>query len=375
MLDSNAVRFPIYVCLRSVSTFGDKRSMKPQKVKKVYQRISTRAAALLQKDEGIDVDWKRNTEFKAEDLVAFANSAAGGVLLLGVDEIKGSNGRQVPKIVGCDVGDQARLTILNKAGDCAPPIQVQLFIENNSKAPFWRIEIPSGTHKPYCTKQGVYKVRGDGKNSPLLPEELLSLYLQEQGGRFSKNFKNATIELNNIIENLRMQVDRDLGDLHNTVEELRGNLEIMMLDLTSGFERTIEDANGAIAETINDIHADLTQAIEDQTSEAGASILHQVETTASDIKGVESTLTRLDLAMDALLEKHGMDNSFTLLMRHQVNRFLDVTAASNSRLERGKKPAFSNNDIFEMLSECYPHASRDLLLSLFRERVPGFKPE
>ncbi len=149
--------------------------MKPQKVKKRYKTISARAASLLRRGEGADVDWKRNVKFDAEDIVAFANSAAGGAILLGVEEIKGPNNIQESKIVGCDISDVARLTIVNKAADCSPPVKIDLYIENTNADAFWRIEIPSGPHKPYCTKQGIYKTRGDGRNIAILPDDLLAL--------------------------------------------------------------------------------------------------------------------------------------------------------------------------------------------------------
>ena len=72
------------------------------RVKKFYQTLSRRAKELVARDEGADVDWKQTDKFDSEDIVAFANSFAGGAILLGVAETKGPNGRQVPKIIGCD---------------------------------------------------------------------------------------------------------------------------------------------------------------------------------------------------------------------------------------------------------------------------------
>ena len=66
-----------------------------------YIEISPEAQKILDNEENFDVDFKRNGKVDPEDLVAFANSKNGGVILLGVDEFTNSNGRQKGKPVGC----------------------------------------------------------------------------------------------------------------------------------------------------------------------------------------------------------------------------------------------------------------------------------
>ena len=80
----------------------------------IYQGLSERARMLLNREEGSDMDFKRSvSSFKSDDMVAFANAASGGTLMLGVDEMTDERGRQIGKIVGCEINDDAKMTILN----------------------------------------------------------------------------------------------------------------------------------------------------------------------------------------------------------------------------------------------------------------------
>ncbi len=111
----------------------------------------------------------------SEDLVAFANSRQGGTILLGVREKADFNGRQISEVIGCEIGDKAKLSILGKASSCVPPVHVTIILENSEgRRPFsgWR---SLGPGEPYCTSGGTYKIRGDARNEPLTPDSLLQL--------------------------------------------------------------------------------------------------------------------------------------------------------------------------------------------------------
>jgi hypothetical protein len=277
-------------------------------------------------------------------------------------------------LVGCDIGDKSKLVILQRAGECIPPVKVELYIENTNGKPFWRVEIPSGKHKPYCTKQGIYKIRGDGKNNPLFPEDLLAIYLQEQGRKFNESFKRATTELNTILDNLRDQVGTDLVDLHNVIEVLRVKIEIKMGDITSDFEHSIRDANEKIAGAIGNIHQDITESIEGYTKEAGETVFDKVHSVGDEVKKIQNTLKFFGVAIEALLAKNGLENSETLYWRPWVHAWIDRTRITNEMLKADGSPLLSDASTFEMLSHCYSGLNRQLLLSLFREKVPGFEP-
>ena len=117
--------------------------------KNTYRTISARAKNLLNRSEGIDVEFKLDRKgLSSEDLVAFANSRTGGAILIGVSEIESPGGQQRGEIVGCPTGDDDKLFILNKASQCIPPIDVEIIFENLNRKGFIRIEISSGNRKP-----------------------------------------------------------------------------------------------------------------------------------------------------------------------------------------------------------------------------------
>lgn len=142
--------------------------------------IREETAQLLNGNEGTDVEFKLTPKsVESEDLVAFANSQ-GGTILVGID----------PKnktIVGCSGNEDAiTVQLMNKATDCSPSVGIEVTIENKSDRPIYRIDIPEGNNKPYSTAKGLYKIRVDGRLRPLLPPELRVLMLQVMEDEYSK---------------------------------------------------------------------------------------------------------------------------------------------------------------------------------------------
>jgi len=189
-----------------------------------FQGISERARRLLNGQEDRHVDFKQSASgMDTEDMVAFANTPTGGTILLGIEEAQKPDGRQYGKVIGCAVGDQERLSILSRAESCIPRIEVDVIAENLGDKPFFRIEIPSGPRKPYCTSRGTYKIRGDGANKPLTPRRLLGLFLDSESEEFLDRFRKATEELdaqmNQLLAtmNLLMRVSRML-DTEDTAQ-------------------------------------------------------------------------------------------------------------------------------------------------------------
>jgi predicted HTH transcriptional regulator len=112
---------------------------------------------LLDGQEGREVDFKQSPDgVDPEDLVAFANGT-GGTILVGVGEVETESGLQRGRVIGCAISDELRVGFINKASSCRPPVELEVTIENLNDVPFYRIDIPEGSHKPYCTQKGVYK--------------------------------------------------------------------------------------------------------------------------------------------------------------------------------------------------------------------------
>jgi hypothetical protein len=156
------------------------------------QRISDRAHRLLNRADGLDVEFRKSTvELRGDDLVGFANSRDGGAILIGVHETRDSSGRRRGFLAGSPIGDPERRRILAQAKQCVPPVPVSIFEENRAERPFYRIEVPSGQRKPYCTADGVYKIRNNGRNETLYPAQLLDLLLEANGEEILRRLGQA----------------------------------------------------------------------------------------------------------------------------------------------------------------------------------------
>jgi len=214
-------------------------------MKQEFKTISQRTKKLLNLEEGYDVDFKRAIKgLHGEDLVAFSNSKEGGSILIGVDEIEDEDGHQETKILGCSVGDKSKQKILSKAQNCIPPIEIKIFTENLNKKPFYRIEIPSGDKKPYCTQRGIYIIRDDGNNKVLSPDKLLSIFLEAEGSQFLKRFKKAAGELENVLydtSNDVKEVQSFLDDILPQIEEFSLMPDEIVDNIYSTIEKDIED--------------------------------------------------------------------------------------------------------------------------------------
>jgi predicted HTH transcriptional regulator len=191
----------------------------------VHRGISKRARELLSSGENKFVDYKVSVKgLDAEDLVAFANSKHGGTILIGVREVRAADGRQIGEPVGHPVDDATRLQIMGKALSCSPPVQIEVIIENLNSKPFHRLEIPSGSQKPYATSSGTYKIREHGRNDPLRPEQLLTIFLEREGEEFQKRFKEATARLDKrMVEALR-SVEKLGEDISSEIAEIGSTL-------------------------------------------------------------------------------------------------------------------------------------------------------
>ena len=190
-------------------------------IKREYRGVSQRARSLLANPEGIDVDFKRESNgIKSRDMVSFANSSQGGAILVGVDEYTSEDGLQRGRIVGCDVDDSARLSLINKATDCYPIVEIELIVENISRKPFFRIEIPPGSKRPYCTQRGEYAIRADARSRALYPEELLAMFMDREGELFLSRFREAVAQLEHRLGQMDHAFGSGMVQLVTHLEEL-----------------------------------------------------------------------------------------------------------------------------------------------------------
>lgn len=296
--------------------------------KTVFKTVSKRAKSLLKHEEGLDVEFKTTSKgLSNEDLVAFANSASGGSILIGVEETKAENGQQRGRIIGCDIGDEEKLVILNKAMDCIPPVDIEIFIENVSAVPFYRIEIPSGIRKPYSTKKGVYKIRGDGRNKSLYPSELLSIFMESEGIEFINRFKVATLELQNQLSKINVQITDEIVQLFSSLTIL---------------EERLGDIFGSTENA--EMLADDAMAFSDETLE----VVYEVNENVSVIRGY--ALPHLEKKIDALLEKLGIEDPV----------LAEIRFWSKKNIKRLYQEGFRDSDLIHELILRPPATMEDL---------------
>jgi hypothetical protein len=194
-----------------------------------------RVDELLRRNEGLDVDFKRDLRgLHPEDLVAFANTPHGGAILLGVSEATDERGRQVAKVTGCPVGDAEKLQIVNKAQECIPPIHVEVFPEEVKGVTFLRVEIPASVTRPHSTSAGAYKIRTDGRNRPLRPDEISTILLERESAAFRERFTEATATLARTLERLVAEVGG-----------IEANLEAQLQGISSSADHAGSEASDA----------------------------------------------------------------------------------------------------------------------------------
>jgi len=89
-----------------------------------------------------------------------------------------------------------RQAFISTAASCRPSIDILVRVENiRTKKPIYRIDIPEGTDKPYCTSSGLYKIRGEGQNIGIDPTMMKAIILERESEEFVARFKAATDEL------------------------------------------------------------------------------------------------------------------------------------------------------------------------------------
>ncbi|MGO4543092.1 AlbA family DNA-binding domain-containing protein [Paenibacillus sp. 2TAB19] len=208
---------------------------------------------LINKEEGYEVEFKESLAgLKTEDVVAFANSISGGVILIGVKDDVDTIGRQLGTIVGCPISDNGKLSILNKAQSCRPPVNLEITAQDINGQSIYILEIPSGDFKPYCTDGGTYRIRGDGQKRSLYPNELLSLFMESERNKFIDSFKEATRELEQNLNETKTQVLRQTSSLIKELQLFDKKISEALDDIYSTADGA-ESNSSSVESTVSDI--------------------------------------------------------------------------------------------------------------------------
>lgn len=184
-----------------------------------YKTIRAQTRRMINGEEGIDVEFKRShAEVSPQYFVAFAN-ATGGSIIVGVEETKDESGRQKAIIVGCEVNDRTKRALLSRANSCRPKIPIEVTVENSNDKPIYRIDVPEGPSKPYCTEKGTYKIRLDGANAAIDPPMMAAIILEREAGQFVARFRQAADGITGRLVDLESRLARRIGQVEWAAEE------------------------------------------------------------------------------------------------------------------------------------------------------------
>lgn len=310
--------------------------------KREYKTLSRRARRLLSMSEGVEVEFKEALSgLEAGDLVAFANSEKGGAILIGVREAKDEKGRQYGEILGCEIGDKAKLKIVNKALSCVPPVQIDIFVENLNDTPFYRIEIPSSTLKPHCTSGGVYKIRSDGRVQPLYPDAILEMFLEREASEFQKRFLEATGELEaalqlalQSVQEIKVLIDEKLNEIGSTLEWAEYRVD----DTASTIER-VERVTSVIKSEISSLQRRAVALLEatggeDPLKEEARELIRKaIEKAIQSDEILKSRICqkkRVSLSIESPLLKYFSQEELNELFTEICQKFREQTRESNA---------------------------------------------
>lgn len=317
--------------------------------KNSFKALSKRVRLLLNHEEGYDVEFKQSLSgLDNTDLVAFANSEAGGSLLIGVTETQTGKYRQKGGIIGCPVGDKEKISIINKAEDCVPPLKIEIFVENSNRIPFYRIEIPSGNKKPYCTARGTYKIRGDGRTKALLPGRLLSMFAETESQQFIERFRKATKRLENSLADTKSKIIKEINELLSDIQGVEHKME----EIDASLEQIFSSAESA--ESLSDE----AMGFSDET----LGMVHEVD---RKVENIEESAFHTEYKIGALLNHFGIEDPHVGRLRSLVKKMIEEML----KIKKGIK----KEELLKTLQDYFPDATKEQLELWYTEKVDELK--
>lgn len=310
--------------------------------RKEFKTLSGRVRLLLSREEGFDVEFKESLSgLDNTDIVAFANSESGGAILVGVREVKTRKGRQRAKIIGCRTGDREKQSIISKAESCVPPADIDIYVENSKRTPFYRIEIPSGDKKPYCTSGGRYTTRGDGRTVALLPGRLLAMFVEIESRKFIDRFTEATKALEAGLADTKSKIVEEMDEL---LDHIRG----MELSIERSLEHIFSTAESAA------YLSDEAMGFSDET----LGTVHELD---RKVENVEGLVFRTEPKIDALLKHFDVEDPFITRLRTMVKATIENFLKNGIGVKKGQ--------MLRTLQECFPGATKEQLELWYTEKV------
>jgi ATP-dependent DNA helicase RecG len=173
---------------------------------------------MINGEEGLVVEYKKSVDgVEQDDFVALAN-AKGGTILVGVEEGR-RNGRQFGKVVGCNVGEENRRKLINKASSCLPAVNVRITVEGSRSHKILRVDVVEAAQKPCCTQSGTYKIRKDGTKVAIDPELMTGMILERESKEFLSRFTAAGDAIIAELNKVRKALEEKLESVERSADE------------------------------------------------------------------------------------------------------------------------------------------------------------
>lgn len=182
--------------------------------------------SIIASGEGYNAEFKLTVPSKvrelSEEVCAFAN-AAGGVLLLGVDD---SN-----QIKGIVVDNVKRSAIQNSIREITPILNCGLtFLEIEGKT-IGVIEVPSGPNKPYILSGAIYVRLGPNSQKLTTAEQMRDFFQQSDKIYFDEGTCHA-FSIENEVSDTIFNEFKSIGPINSNVsnKQIYENLKLLTLD-------------------------------------------------------------------------------------------------------------------------------------------------
>ena len=332
----------------------------PPSEKKEFKTISKRGKNLLAREEDLDVEFKESVGgLDSGDLVAFANSDSGGSILIGIRESK-TKGKQEAHIIGCARGDREKLSILNRAESCVPPVEVKVFLENTSSRPFYRIEIPAGRNKPYCTSGGTYKIRGDGRTMPLSPGRLLAMFMTTESEQFIQRFREATITLERELATVRDHILQEVSFIADTLKSVDRTIDWTL----SSMAGNIESSLGRIFSLAESAESNASDAL--SFSDETLQTTHEID---RKIKSVEGEVADIATKVETIMKHLNIEDPNVTRTKAYINAVVKQIWQLDK--ERNKEP--DETGLVEMMKKTYRYMPQDQVEQWVKDSIQEIK--
>lgn len=220
-----------------------------------------------------------------EDLVAFANSNGGGVIVLGVEQSRKARGGKTLQVIGSPAGARERRKIVEMAKRCVPPVEISISALAHEGKKLLRIDIAQSARRPHCTSRGTYMIREAHASVPLTPDKLGSLLVPQpsgvQAGTAAKDSAPAPERPHRAESAVADMIDALLIEMANLPDRLQASLKTT--------ERTLGELGSRIEKKLSDLTEAVDAEAEDSLIHIGLSTIRQAQKI-----GFESLSQRLD---------------------------------------------------------------------------------